>query len=139
MSRAGSLRSRRNELAGLLRSGHLVTILPGVYAVARETHRLLRRIALDTWCTNVEIRTTRGLVAVVDVAFLAERVVIELDSWEFHRSRAAFELDRREQAALTADGWRVLRFTWRHVFEEPEWVRARVREALAHAAAELAA
>ena len=40
----------------------------------------------------------------VDALFVAERVIVELDSWEFHKDRRAFERDReRDAATLLAD------------------------------------
>jgi very-short-patch-repair endonuclease len=33
-------------------------------------------------------------------------------SWEYHRTREAFEADRRRDRELTAAGWTVLRVTW---------------------------
>ncbi|MEN3283745.1 MAG: hypothetical protein V7607_4885 [Solirubrobacteraceae bacterium] len=47
-----------------------------------------------------------------DFCWPAHRLIVETDGWETHRTRAAFESDRRKDAALTADGWRVVRFTW---------------------------
>jgi predicted transcriptional regulator of viral defense system/very-short-patch-repair endonuclease len=40
-------------------------------------------------------------------------LIIETDGWATHRTRAAFERDRAKDAALTASGYRVVRFTWR--------------------------
>ena len=53
----------------------------------------------------------------VDFAWPASRLVIELDSWEYHRTRADFENDRRKDRRLTAAGWAVLRVTWRDLDE----------------------
>jgi hypothetical protein len=39
------------------------------------------------------------------------RVIVELDGFETHGTRAAFRADRAKDAALTASGHRVLRFT----------------------------
>ena len=47
----------------------------------------------------------------VDFYWPTHHLIVELDGWDTHR-RAAFEQDRRRDAALTAAGWRVLRFTW---------------------------
>jgi Protein of unknown function (DUF559) len=47
----------------------------------------------------------------VDFHWPTHRLVVELDGWETHRTRAAFEQDRTRDAALTAAGWRVVRFT----------------------------
>jgi very-short-patch-repair endonuclease len=41
----------------------------------------------------------------------AQRVIVELDGFETHGTRAAFRADRAKDAALTAAGYRVLRFT----------------------------
>ena len=43
--------------------------------------------------------------------------MIELDSWEYHRTRADFENDRRKDRRLKAAGWTVLRVTWRDLDE----------------------
>jgi very-short-patch-repair endonuclease len=48
----------------------------------------------------------------VDCAWPEHRLVVELDSWEYHRTRAAFEADRRRDRRLSAAGWTVLRVTW---------------------------
>jgi hypothetical protein len=48
----------------------------------------------------------------VDFYWPTHRLIVELDGWETHRTRAAFETDRARDAALTAAGWRVVRFTW---------------------------
>jgi hypothetical protein len=48
----------------------------------------------------------------VDFCWPTHHLIVETDGWETHRTRAAFEQDRRKDAALTADGWRVVRFTW---------------------------
>ena len=53
----------------------------------------------------------------VDFAWPASRLVIELDSWQYHRTRAAFEADRRRDRRLTAAGWTVLRVTWEDLRE----------------------
>jgi very-short-patch-repair endonuclease len=47
-----------------------------------------------------------------DFCWPTQHLIVETDGWETHRSRAAFEADRRRDAALTAAGWRVVRFPW---------------------------
>jgi hypothetical protein len=64
---------------------------------------------------------------VPDFCWPTHRLIVETDGWETHRTRAAFEQDRRRDAALTADGWRVLRFTWR---EQPAVIQRRLRALL---------
>jgi very-short-patch-repair endonuclease len=53
----------------------------------------------------------------VDCAWPAHRLIVELDGWEYHRTRAAFEADRRRDRRLVAAGWRVIRVTWRDLDE----------------------
>ena len=47
------------------------------------------------------VEVALGVVAVVDVLFAAERVVLEVDGWAAHGGREAFENDRRRQNRLT--------------------------------------
>jgi very-short-patch-repair endonuclease len=48
----------------------------------------------------------------VDAYWPAHRLVVEVDGWGYHATRAAFERDRRKDAALQAAGNRVVRVTW---------------------------
>ena len=54
----------------------------------------------------------------VDFLFRPARLVVETDGHAFHRSRDAFELDRRRDARLMLAGYRVLRLTWSQVERE---------------------
>jgi very-short-patch-repair endonuclease len=58
------------------------------------------------------------------------RLVVELDGYAFHRTRAAFERDRARDAALQLAGYRVLRLTARRLGEEPVAVADAVRTLL---------
>jgi very-short-patch-repair endonuclease len=49
----------------------------------------------------------------VDLLWREQRLIVEVDGWEAHRSRSAFEEDRARDARLTLLGYRVVRFTWR--------------------------
>jgi very-short-patch-repair endonuclease len=62
----------------------------------------------------------------VDFYFPAQRLVVELDGWDTHKTRAAFKSDRRKDAALTSVGYRVMRFTYDDVVHEPDTVVERV-------------
>lgn len=66
----------------------------------------------------------------VDFVWRAARLVAEVDGFEFHSSRSAFEGDRERDAVLMAAGFRVLRVTWRQLARQPERVAARLRRAL---------
>jgi very-short-patch-repair endonuclease len=67
-----------------------------------------------------------------DFAWRERRLVVEVDGYRFHSSRAAFERDRRRDAELNAAGFRVVRITWRQLVEEPVAVIARLARALAN-------
>jgi hypothetical protein len=68
--------------------------------------------------------------AEVDMVWPDKRLIVELDSHEFHRTRAAFERDRMRDTALQLAGYRVLRITDRRLESEPEEVAASVRALL---------
>jgi hypothetical protein len=55
----------------------------------------------------------------VDALFGAERVVVELDGEHVHGTSRAFHADRRRDAALAAEGFVVVRLTWRRVTRAP--------------------
>jgi predicted transcriptional regulator of viral defense system len=62
-----------------------------------------------------------------DLLWRDQRLVVELDSWKHHGTRAGFERDRRRDADLQLAGYRVLRLTWRQITREPDWAVARIR------------
>jgi very-short-patch-repair endonuclease len=67
----------------------------------------------------------------VDFLFAERRVVVEADSWQHHRGRAAFERDRERDATLALAGHRVLRFTDRQMKRDGATVAAAIHAALA--------
>ncbi len=67
----------------------------------------------------------------VDFLWRSERVIVEVDGFQFHSSRAAFERDRLRDAELQAQGYRVMRVTWRQMTGEPEAVLVRLARLLA--------
>jgi very-short-patch-repair endonuclease len=62
----------------------------------------------------------------VDFAWQDRKLIVELDSWEYHRTRAAFEADRRNDRRLAVAGWTVLRVTWRDL-DDPDALEAELR------------
>ena len=65
-----------------------------------------------------------------DFVWRRQRLVVETDGLKYHRTRAAFESDRRKDQRLTLAGWRVLRITWRQLKAEPERIATMIRRAL---------
>ena len=55
----------------------------------------------------------------VDVIWWTERLIVEVDSWAYHRSRASFEADRARDRDLTLRGFTVLRYVDREVAKHP--------------------
>lgn len=68
----------------------------------------------------------------LDFAFPEVKVNVEVDGWAYHRTRERFEADRARDAELAADGWVVLRFTWRQVMHTGPRVARLVASAIAH-------
>lgn len=83
----------------------------------RRLVALIRRAGLPAPRSNVRLH---GLE--VDLVWTEHRLVVEVDGFAFHRSRVAFERDRRRDASLVARGYRVVRLTWRRITDEPERV-----------------
>lgn len=63
------------------------------------------------------------LIAVVDLYFDAARALVECDGQESHQRPEALYRDRHRQNRLAQafPGWRILRFTWRDVFD-PDYI-----------------
>lgn len=78
----------------------------------RFAHRLLRAGGFTGWDTN---RLVGGYW--VDILFTAARLIVEIDGWEVHGARQAFEDDRRRRNQLVLAGYTVLNFTWRQLTE----------------------
>jgi hypothetical protein len=69
----------------------------------------------------------------VDFAWPERRLAIETDGWETHGTRSAFERDRRRDQRFTLAGWRVVRFTWRQILDDPGEVETVLRGLLSQA------
>jgi very-short-patch-repair endonuclease len=58
------------------------------------------------------------------------RLVVEADSYRWHRSPSALNDDRERDVELTLAGFRVLRFTWEQVTDRPDYVVRAILSAL---------
>jgi very-short-patch-repair endonuclease len=85
---------------------------------------LIKRARLPTPAANTRVGGHE-----VDFLWPDRRLVVEIDGWAFHSSRAAFERDRIRDADLQTRGYRILRFTPRRLVQEPEAVVAAVAAA----------
>jgi very-short-patch-repair endonuclease len=66
----------------------------------------------------------------VDFLWRSHRLVVEVDSWAYHRGSVAFHDDHARELDLRAEGFTVLRFDERQLNEEPGRVAADVARAL---------
>jgi very-short-patch-repair endonuclease len=83
--------------------------------------RLCRRHTLPQPEVNVEVGPF-----VVDFLWREQRLIAETDGYRFHRGREAFEEDRARDLQLRLLGYEVVRFTFRHVMDDPAGVAAAV-------------
>jgi very-short-patch-repair endonuclease len=97
---------------------------PGEQAMLRT----LRRAGIDGFETNVRIHGYE-----VDFLWRDAGIVVELDGWDGHSGRVAFERDRLKVATLTAHGLTVIPVTGRHLRDDPAGVLHRLTAALAAA------
>lgn len=67
----------------------------------------------------------------VDALWPAAKLVVELDSWEHHGDRAAFERDRARDPKLLLAGYRTIRITHRRLDSEARQVADELRALLA--------
>ncbi|HET9871949.1 MAG TPA: DUF559 domain-containing protein [Propionibacteriaceae bacterium] len=95
----------------------------------RLQHRLLRAARITGWRTNVWVRAGQHGYF-VDVLFARHRLVLEVDGFETHGTREAFEADRFRRNELVLAGFVVLNFTWRQLVDESDWVLGCIRQAL---------
>jgi very-short-patch-repair endonuclease len=66
----------------------------------------------------------------VDVLWPEACLIVELDSWEFHAHRAAFEKDRDRDTDHLLAGYRTIRVTHRRLSDEPGQLAAQIRALL---------
>jgi hypothetical protein len=67
----------------------------------------------------------------VDVLWPAAKLVVELDSWEHHSHRAAFERDRARDPQFMLAGYRTIRVTHRRLDSEADALAAEIKGLLA--------
>jgi hypothetical protein len=60
-------------------------------------------------------------------------VIVELDSWGFHKGKIAFETDRDRDADTLAYGHLTVRATWERIEQRPQREADRLRVILARA------
>jgi very-short-patch-repair endonuclease len=120
----------RQMFAGALRQAEYLGLPIGDRFITDSTRselewkllRLCRRHRLAKPEVNVRVE-----MFTVDFLWRSSRLIVEVDGWESHRTRSAFEADRARDARLNLLGYRVLRFTWRQVKSDGAGVAAAIR------------
>jgi very-short-patch-repair endonuclease len=128
---------RRHHVDSRLRSGYLERMRPGVFVVAgvpRSFEQTVLAAVLaagyEPGDSDLEMRFVRAIVAGglpepvqqhrvtvgrrryrIDLAYPELMIAVEIDGWEHHRTRTAFDHDRARANDLVVAGWQVLRFT----------------------------
>jgi very-short-patch-repair endonuclease len=90
--------------------------------------RLVRDAGLPLPVTNKAAGGRR-----VDCRWPQARLTVELDGYRYHRSRHAWERDRRREREARARGDEFRRYTWADVHEEPQATLAELRRLLSTA------
>jgi Protein of unknown function (DUF559)/Transcriptional regulator, AbiEi antitoxin len=99
-----------------------------------ETRSALEELVLELCDAHAIPRPSVNVVLegkVRDFYWPHARLVVEADSYAWHRSPSALDDDRERDATLTLRGYRVLRFTWEHATRRRSYVVAAIRQALA--------
>jgi very-short-patch-repair endonuclease len=91
----------------------------------RDLLRLVRKYRLPEPQINVQVGPY-----VVDFLWEDHNLIVEADSYEFHRDRATFESDRKRDIQLRLAGYTVIRLTHRRLREEPAVVANELRALL---------
>ncbi len=102
-----------------------------VSAAEHMFHRLLVDAGIGGWTAGGEVFDATGLIGVVDVLFVDQRLVVEVDGLKAHSGYDAFVADRRRQNRIVNAGYRILRFTWWDLTDRPADVVTEIRRALA--------
>ncbi len=95
-------------------------------AAERLLARLLRESGAAGWHRGFP---TAGYV--IDIAFPAARVAIEVDGWAWHQDAARAQADKRRQNVLVRHGWTILRYTWHDLTTRPRSVLAEIASEVA--------
>jgi very-short-patch-repair endonuclease len=120
----------RVEFAATLREAEFLRLPVGSEQALDHTRselearllRICRRYRLPQPAVNVRV----GPV-VVDFLWRTARLIVEVDGWDSHGSRSAFEHDRARDVELATMGYEVLRFTWNRVTRDPRGVATAIQ------------
>lgn len=85
----------------------------------------------DLFRFNIRVATVRGASPVVDLAWEAGRVVVEVDGYYYHSDEFSFKNDRKRDYELLISGWVVLRLPHDEVVTDPDLAVDKIRDVVA--------
>ena len=94
----------------------------------RAYHDVLDTHRVRGWVGNYAVRVD-GKTYVLDIAFPAQKLALEIDGRAYHTDWQAYENDCERQNALADAGWTVLRFTWA-MLSDPDRIVERITSVL---------
>ena len=118
------------ELAG---AGRLAAVLAGgggTTITRSEAERRFRRLIREAGLPAPEVNQPFGRFE-LDFVWPRERLVVEIDGYQFHRGPGVFQRDHDKDLAVRSAGLDLLRFTCDHVVKKSSMVVATVAGELA--------
>jgi very-short-patch-repair endonuclease len=132
LAREPELRSqlaRHPHKPGVRRLARILDIPGGPQRTRSDGERAMLRLLREAGITGFECNA-RIHGYEVDFLWRERNLVLEIDGWDGHSGRIAFERDRLKAATLTASGVNVMPITGRQIRDDPDGVLARVGSAL---------
>jgi very-short-patch-repair endonuclease len=120
---------RAGNLAGVARMRALLAGEETPAITRSEAERIMRRLLRDAGLP-MPLINARVAGFEVDFYWAKQKVVVEVDGYQFHGHRGAFERDRRKGLVLAAAGINVIRITWRQLVAQPVWLAVQLARAL---------
>jgi very-short-patch-repair endonuclease/predicted transcriptional regulator of viral defense system len=103
------------------------TYVPPASELEARFVELARAQGLEGPQRQVDLGDADSWIGRVDFLFRSARLVVEVDSAEFHDGMLDRDGDAERDRRLESDGWTVLRFRWRDVVDRPEFVARSIR------------
>jgi very-short-patch-repair endonuclease len=105
-------------------------MVPTDSALETRLSYLLRRHRLPQPQRQVEVRDERGFIGRLDFAYPELMIAIEVQSYRWHSSRAAWGKDMERLNRLQALGWIVIQVTFEDLERRSAEVAQRIRAAI---------
>lgn len=87
----------------------------------QQVAQKLRAFGIRQWVEQQRVKDKKGFVSRVDFAWPKEKVVLHVDSYRWHSSRARFDLDAEQRSRLEAEGWAAQMIT-STIAKNDEWM-----------------